>query len=117
MIESEQQAIAKDREDDFYLMANLFPKRTGLPFVVWVSNQGGARHDVRVKVARGPKAQSSDLISVGIRPFIRVIEGTLDGSDFDLLRRWIELNFDTILQYWNEEIDTGDLMDALRPIA
>jgi hypothetical protein len=116
MIESEQQTLAEDHEDDFYPMANLFPKRTGLPFVVWVSNRGGARHDVRVKVARDPKAQSSDLISVGIRPFIRVIEGTLDGSDFDLLRRWIELNFDTILQYWNEEIDTGDLIDALRPI-
>jgi predicted RNase H-like HicB family nuclease len=28
-------------------MANLFPKHTGLPFVVWISVKGGARHDVR----------------------------------------------------------------------
>ena len=27
-------------------MANLFPKHTGLPFVVWISYRGGARHDV-----------------------------------------------------------------------
>ena len=28
-------------------MANLRPDRTGLPFVVFISQRGGARHDVR----------------------------------------------------------------------
>lgn len=37
-------------------LANLFPKHTGLPFVVWISARGGARHDVRVKVSRGAEA-------------------------------------------------------------
>jgi hypothetical protein len=30
-------------------MANLGEKHTGLPFVVWISVRGGARHDVRLK--------------------------------------------------------------------
>jgi hypothetical protein len=33
-----------------YEMANLTPRMTGLPMVVWVSHCGRARHDVRVKV-------------------------------------------------------------------
>jgi hypothetical protein len=90
-------------------MANHFPRHTGLPFVVWVSIRGRARHDVRVKVVPGPKAQWTDLITVGLRPTIQVIEGTMSGYDFGLLRQWIELNRETILQYWNEEIDTERL--------
>ena len=31
-----------------YEMANLTPRMTGLPMVVWVSHRGRARHDVRV---------------------------------------------------------------------
>lgn len=33
-------------------MANLSPKRTGLPFVVWISPKAGAPHDIRVEVSR-----------------------------------------------------------------
>ena len=38
--------------EDLYTMSNLSPRRTGLPFVVWISPKGGALHDVRVKVSR-----------------------------------------------------------------
>ena len=44
-------------------MANLRPERTGLPFVVFISQKGGARHDVRVTVARGAKVRPSDTDS------------------------------------------------------
>jgi len=37
-------------EEDFFEMANLFPADTGLPMVVWASERGHARHDVRVEV-------------------------------------------------------------------
>lgn len=47
-------------------MSNLFPKHTGLPFTVWISVKGGARHDVRVKVSRTPKATPQNMISVAI---------------------------------------------------
>jgi hypothetical protein len=36
--------------EDFFEMANLFPADTGLPMVVWASERGHARHDVRVEV-------------------------------------------------------------------
>jgi hypothetical protein len=71
-------------EEACYEMANLFPKHTGLPFVVWVSIRGRARHDVRVRVSLGSKVQPDDFISVGIRPAVHVIDG--DGGMRRLIR-------------------------------
>jgi len=94
-------------------MANLFPKHTGLPFVVWISYRGGARHDVRVKVSRNAKAMPSEMISVGVRPSVHVIEGEMDAHDFGLLKAWVEKNEQTLLSYWEGDIDTQDALDAL----
>ncbi len=108
--------LMKREEDSFYDMANLFPKHTGLPFVVWVSVRGGARHDVRVKVTPGPKAQRSEMISIGLRPSVHVIDGSMEAQDLVLVTRWIELNRNVLLQYWNEQIDTVDLVRSIRPL-
>jgi hypothetical protein len=37
-------------DEDFFLIANLFPADTGLAMVVWVSERGHACHDVWIKV-------------------------------------------------------------------
>lgn len=99
-------------------IANLSPKRTGLPFVVWISSKAGAPHDVRVKVSKGPKVPASELISVAVRPDIHVVGGgTMTAHDLDLLRKWITLNRDVILKYWDGEIEyTEDAMAALKPL-
>jgi hypothetical protein len=95
-------------------MASLFPKHTGLPFVVWISFRGGAQHDVRVKVSPGPRAMPYEMASVAIRPEVRVVEGEITGPDLALLTRWIELNRDILLHYWDGDIDTKDAIDAIR---
>ena len=97
-------------------MSNLFPKHTGLPFTVWISVKGGARHDVRVKVSRTPKATSQNMISVAIRPRIRVVSGELNAKELALLSSWIELNREVLIAYWNGGIDTRDALDALQRI-
>lgn len=102
-------------DEDLYLMANVHPKRSGLPFVVYISEKQG-RHDVRVKVAAGPKA-TQWVASVAVRPKIEVAEGKLSNHDFDLIRRWIELNRDAIIGYWERTIeDTADALAALKPL-
>src|SRR5437879_3610516 len=73
-------------------IANLRPERTGVPFVVFISQKGGARHDLRVKVARSAKVQASEMITVAVRPSVHIVRGTLDPRDLALLMRWIELN-------------------------
>jgi hypothetical protein len=100
-----------------YEMANLRPERTGLPFVVFISQRGGARHDIRVKVARTPTVRPSEMITVALRPSVRVIRGRLDPHDLSLLRQWIDLNQQILIDYWNGVIGyTEDALNALRPI-
>jgi hypothetical protein len=98
-------------------MANLPPERTGLPFVVFISQRGEARHDVRVKLARGAKAHPSDMITVAVRPTPRIVRGRLTTQEFDLVRRWVQLNMDVLVDYWQGDIEyTEDALDAIKPI-
>ncbi len=98
-------------------MANLRPERTGLPFVVFISQKGGARHDLRVKVARGAKVRASEMVTVAVRPNVRVIRGGLDPDDLARLAEWIELNRDVLIDYWDGNIEyTEDAISALRPL-
>jgi hypothetical protein len=98
-------------------MANLRPERTGLPFVVFISQRGGARHDVRVKVAPGAKVRPSEMITVAIRPSVRVVRGSLDPHDLALLTRWIDRNRDTLIKYWDGDIEySEDAIAAIVPV-
>src|SRR5690348_289079 len=100
---------------DLYLMANVHPRRSGLPFVVYISERQG-QHDVRVKVAEGPRAPPF-VASVSVRPEIEVVAGELSAGDLALVRRWIELNRDVIIGYWDRTIeDTADALKALQPL-
>jgi hypothetical protein len=101
--------------EGLFEMANLSPKSTGLPFVVWISVRGNAQHDVRVKVSKGPKVHSSELVSVAIRPDVHVVgSGNLSGHDLALLRQWVELNRDVLIRYWDGDIEyTEDAIAAL----
>lgn len=96
-----------------YDMSNLFPKHTGLPFVVWISVRGGARHDVRVKVSSSAKALPGEMATVAIRPEVHIVEGKLPPKALRQLRAWVEANRDTLLAYWEGEMDTLDAMNAL----
>ena len=112
-----ERGAANPEGQALFEMANLRPERTGLPFVVFISQKGGARHDVRVKVAHGAKVRPSDMVTVAIRPSIRVVRGRLDPSDLAQLSRWIELNQEILVKYWDGVIEyTEDAIGALQPI-
>ena len=101
-----------------YEMANLRPERTGLPFVVFISQRGDARHDVRVKVAHAPRVRPAEMVTVALRPSVRVVRGRLDPHDLALLRQWIDINEQVLIDYWNGVIGyTEDALNALMPIA
>ncbi len=86
--------------------------------MVWISPKAGAPHDVRVKVSRGPRVHPGEMISVAIRPEVRVVGGgEISTEHLGLLRQWIELNRDVILRYWDGDIEyTRDAIAALRAI-
>jgi hypothetical protein len=96
-------------------LASLFPEETGLPFVVWIAETFDAPHDARVEVSQTAR---SELISVAIRPDVRVVgAGTLSAHDLALLRQWVELNRDVIIRYWDGDIEsTREPLDALKAV-
>jgi hypothetical protein len=98
-------------------MANLRPERTGLPFVVFISQKGRARHDVRIKLARAAKVRPSEMITVAVRPTPRVIRGRINARELELVRRWIGLNETVLVDYWNGDIEyTEDALAAIKSI-
>jgi hypothetical protein len=99
-------------------VANLRPERTGLPFVVFISQKGGARHEVRVKLSRAPRVRPSEMITVAVRPAPRVVRGSISGQECNLVRQWIELNESVLIDCGNGILEyTEDVLDALRPIS
>jgi hypothetical protein len=107
----------QDDSELLFEMANLVQRDTGLPFVVWISPKGNARLDVRVKVSRSTNAVPSEMVSVAIRPNVHVVEGKMSASDLKLLSRWVELNRDVLVRYWDGDIEsTKDAINLITPI-
>ena len=100
-----------DEDRDPFEMANLYPRTTGLPVTVWVSPRGGARHDVRVKVAlnAGDRMDVQDTAVVGVRPHPPLLHGDLRPEIERAVLAWTELNSDALVAYWNGELDTVEL--------
>jgi hypothetical protein len=105
-------------EVDFFEMANFFPADTGLPMVVWVSERGHARHDVRIKVceSHGTRMLPGRLATVAVRPQPRLVAGNLSPADLDLVTQWIVRNEAAIVDYWDNRISTVELVRRLQPL-
>jgi hypothetical protein len=48
--------VAASEHDGLFEMANLPPKRTGLPFVVWIFPKADTPNDVCVKIPKGQRS-------------------------------------------------------------
>jgi hypothetical protein len=107
-----------DPEDGFYT-ANLFPKSTGLDHVVWVSPRMG-QQDIRIEVCAvpGDKMILDRVVSVLLRPTIRESrrKPQLSAETMDAVARWATLNEQVLQDYWDEKIDTGELMQRLQKL-
>lgn len=98
-------------EDDLYEMANIYPRRSGLPMTVWVSPRGNARHDARLKVCliHGNRMVPDNTASVSIRPEPRLVAGYLPPDDLQLVSQWILINRAALLSHWDGDIDSTEL--------
>jgi hypothetical protein len=107
--------ITRDKVDLFE-MANLSPALTGLPMVVWVSERGRARHDVRIEVhmAHGRQMSIGNTATVAVRPTPRLIAGQLSAADVQAVSEWIRLNEAALVDYWDGRIYTDELIQRLQ---
>jgi len=111
---SDTSAVSDD--EDPFAMANLPPRLTGLPMVVWASERMGARHDVRVKVhmAHGQRIDPGNLAVVAVRPVPRLVAGQLSPADLQAVSDWIRLNEAVLVDYWDGRIYTDELIQRLQ---
>jgi hypothetical protein len=117
MVRRGRSGMSEAETEEFYEMANLYPKHTGLPMVIWVSERGHAQHDVRVKVStkHGDRMNIHDTAVVGVRP-ASVLAGVLRPADRQAVFQWITLNEKALVDYWNRVIDTVDLVQGLKSL-
>ncbi len=103
----------QEQDEDLYLMTNVQPAESGLPFVAYISERQG-QHDVRVKFARKPP---NWIAVVTVRPAVEIVVGQLSSSDLELVRQWIELNRDVIIAHWEGKMPSSrDVLNALKPL-
>jgi hypothetical protein len=100
---------------DFFRLASLGPQTTGLSFVVWISSLDMSGDDVRIWVSKTTKA--SQMVCVAIQPEVRVVEGKMTASDLALLKKWVRLNRNVIVKYWDGDIlYTEAVIAVLKPV-
>src|ERR1700733_4952118 len=110
---SDAEAISAD---ELHEMANLYPRTTGLPMTIWLGPRGNARHDVRIKVnmTHGDQMNIENTAVVSVRPSPPLVAGRLSPDDERKVADWVTLNTAAIVSYWDGDIDTLELVQALK---
>jgi hypothetical protein len=104
--------ISLDGLTEDWAAVKLIPQRSGLPRAVWITENQGYPHDVRVKVSRPRSGRGTwrDAVPVSVRPICGEIvppgrQPELLTADLALVSQWIALNRDVIIDFWNGAID------------
>ena len=108
------EAVAED-----WAKVKLPPRLTGLPMAVWITENDGYPHDVRVKVStlHGSRGSWRTAPSIAVRPRPHeIVPGSLPAADVALVSRWIDLNRDVIIDYWNGVIDFDQVKPRLKQV-
>jgi hypothetical protein len=86
---------------------------------VWITENAGYPHDVRVKVSplHGGRGAWPAAVSVGVRPAPHeIVSDSLPAADVALVSAWIDLNRAAIIDFWDGVIDAPDTFARLRSI-
>jgi hypothetical protein len=109
LVEADQEA-----ED----MVSLRSEKTGVDNTIFISTKGYTEHAPRIKIAVDPPHTfnaTSKSASMAIHDYS--IRGeSVAPKIVEQAKRFIELNREVLLDYWNNTIDTTELIDRLRPI-
>lgn len=112
------------KHESMFEMANLRKKETGLPVNIFVSSGGSInkRHSPRIKVMydTSDRFNAHATVSVVLKPHITIddIVGyePLPTYIFSAIKAYIELNYDVLIKYWNDEIDTIEMSRELKKL-
>ncbi len=103
-------------DDDLFEMSNLSPAQTGLAYRIWIRvnvHQRPQRPRLYVEEPKRtfyPLSIDEPVESLAGRP------PRLSEAQFRDLQRFVALNREVLLAHWNDQIDTKDAFDRIRPI-
>jgi len=107
--------MENERYQKFFEMANISIKKTGLDYIVWISPQSGKeKHNARIKIQI-----DNDFVPITISDNPELKSKTkIDSKKLNKVYKWIILNKETLLKYWNGKgkIGIDEILDELKKI-
>jgi phage terminase large subunit-like protein len=119
MADDLKDTTATEAVGEDWAKVKLPPRFTGLPMAVWVTENDGYPDDARVKVStlHGGRGSWRTVPSIAVRPQPHeVVSGSLPATDVALVSRWIDLNRDVIIDYWNGVIAFDEVKPRLQQV-
>lgn len=112
------------RADELFEMSNIRKSESGLPVNIYVSSGGSVnkQHGPRIKVMinAGDKFNPYQTVSVILKQNITqddvVGYEQLPQKVLGPLRDYINLNYDVLMAYWNDEISTKEMIMGLKSL-
>ena len=114
---------AEESDDDLgFRLGSLAPKSTGLPMVVWIEVKAlGSDQTPRMRFTNttGDSLLPYSWLPISVekenpRILVKDYELNISDEDFELLKKWIIHNCDTLTDYWNGEIDTVECWENIK---
>ena len=103
----------------FNEMASYPEKKTGIHNTIFISPKGNAKHAARIKVAIDPSTSLSPFsksITVQVDDYTVRGDSKISAELLDKIKKFIDLNRQVILDYWEYKIFTDELSDRLKSI-
>ena len=99
-----------------YEMAHFFPRETGLSLTIWVRPRGQAPVDAHIKVCMTPdnRMDAAHIAVAAIQAAPGVLKGQLAPRDCAAVTRWIGLNHDAPIGYWDGEHSTVEFVRRMQ---
>ena len=110
--------ILKTPQEELFEFSNLIQVDTGLPMIVWASvknHSSGCR--IKVQNNTSSKIDLSDSYCISVSDNPEVVSGVCKQKKYlTLVRRWIMLNKEILLRYWNMEISTKEMLITIKSL-
>mgnify|MGYP000941614113 CR=1 FL=1 len=110
-------------KDFLFEMSNLRQNETGLPMIIWADVNRGDRHKsprIKVSSSHSTNVAAGELVPVSLSESPRVLaknkEGVISDEDLKEIGRFVSLNKDILMKYWNGEISSKTFTNAVKPL-
>jgi hypothetical protein len=105
-------------------ISNLQKKNTGLPVNIYVSSGGSVNHQhgprIKAMITSSEKMDINSTVSVLLKKDITADDVVgyhkLPTDILNSLRKYINANYEVLIAYWNDEIDSVELVQKLKKI-